>query len=576
MIPFVSSLPESGRRAERAIWTGQNGNGIPNDCGPAAVRGFLTWLDRAPALTVADIARVIDGPLFNGTTARDCGEYLRRQGLTPVYGSACKAAPFVALVDYVRLPLANRLDQTGRTFKHWITVTAIDAEGVTYNDPYHPDAARGAGLRMTHSQFNVAESGIWYRWSVRERPAAAPDPGIGSGADEVAETVYIQPETNVRASKSTATAANILGESAKTWLQVQAVREPAIVEGFAWWRIALQPVWPAGLFALEKQRPTTATAYVRADRVRKTVPVVTPPTPTPTPPVGKRPDIGVSVLNAHHLLEPAYQLGLRSFLIMNGIQKTREFKLAHPDAYVMARRYMQPIGQDYLPELNSGEMRELQTIGHGITVVSPVNEGDIWPQGPKPGKTAREVIQKRAEFDYRMAVEVRKNGGFYAGGSFSMGEPDYTNPEICDAMREFYAPHYNSGLMGINYHSYSPNPLSLDATDGRHIWHEDRWRFLFERCGFMNVDNPVGIVCDETGLDQGGVGGVPAHGLNGSFVEQWTRKTKARWSSIVIQGKPAPIRHATWFQAGDNRSEQGGWAGFNIEWYLADIARGNA
>jgi hypothetical protein len=303
---------------------------------------------------------------------------------------------------------------------------------------------------------------------------------------------------------------------------------------------------------------------------------VTPPDPQPPPQARGKCDIGVSVLNAHHLLEPAYQLGIRSFLIMNGIQKAREFKLAHPDAYVMARRHMPGIGDDYLPELNSGEMRELQTIGHGITVVSPVNEGDIWPQGPKPGKTAREVIQKRAEFDYRMALEVRKNGGFYAGGSFSMGEPDYTSPEICDAMRDFYAPHYNSGLMGINYHSYSPNPQNVDATDGRQLWHEDRWRFLFEKCGFLNVDNPVGIVCDETGLDQGGIGGVPAHGLNGSFVEYWTRKTKARWASIVIQGKPAPIRHATWFQAGDNRTSGGGWAGFNVEWYLADIVRGNA
>ncbi|MBZ4251968.1 hypothetical protein LAJ57_13785, partial [Streptococcus pneumoniae] len=74
-------------RADRAVWIGQNGNGIPNDCGPAAIKGFLTWLSRAERLTVADIAQVIDRPIFNGTTASECGEYLRRQGLTPVYGS---------------------------------------------------------------------------------------------------------------------------------------------------------------------------------------------------------------------------------------------------------------------------------------------------------------------------------------------------------------------------------------------------------------------------------------------------------------------------------------------------------
>lgn len=273
--------------------------------------------------------------------------------------------------------------------------------------------------------------------------------------------------------------------------------------------------------------------------------------------------VGVSVLNAHHLLEPAYRAGIRSFLIMNGIGTARAFKAAHPDATVMYRKFMNH-GR-YLPDVNGGEMRELQTIGGGIILMTPCNEQDIWPN------SSPDEIKARAAFDTAMAIECAKYGTLYAAGGFAVGNPDYTNPAICQAMADGYAPGYNSGLFGMNVHSYSPNANNIFATDGRQVWHETRWRFMFEKCGFRNNANAVGIVADECGLDEGGVGGVPAHGLDAGYVERWTRKF-IELSSQPVHGQPSPCRAATWFQAGN----QTDWAGYNIEWAFDAIARGNA
>lgn len=573
--PFVSV---TDGRTERAVWTGQNGNGIPNDCGPANVKGFLTWLNRAPALTVADIARVIDGPQFNGTTARDCGEYLRRQGLTPVYGSACKAAPFVALVQYNRLPVANRLDKSGRTFLHWITITAMGAGGVTYNDPYHPDAAHGAGLRMTLLELAHAEQGNVYRWSVAERPAPVVDDGSGGGPDDVPEQVYIQPETNIRTSRSTASSANILGESAKTWLPVQAVRESVPVEGFAWWRIALQPVWPAGLFALEKQGPDVKVAYVRADRVRKSVPVtpppvVTPPTPTPTPadPIAARVDANPAryLLGIHELccngVQDAFSAGCMAGMVYNNATGAIQLADASAERIVMSRIYFnQPI-----------EPRELLK-QHGINPDSTsrtrgwfrgINEYDVKGYGGSV-----EDIYRRAAFDRECATLLRKaapNAGWVAGG-LPHGNYDFTKPEICAAVKDAYAADYNSGLYAAyDIHNYPKTEVG-DVKNFRKyapIWYARRADFLFTHCGFDPKRRR--IVSSEYGIE-GPNGGLAHQGFNHTeFLDfcEWTLEVMTA-PLVMPDGKqyPSPYIAQTFFQL--YGAQQGRWQGYEMTGFM--------
>lgn len=567
-IPFVSVVDG---RSERAVWIGQNGNGIRNDCGPANVKSFLTWLDKADGVTVADIARAIDGPQHDGTTAKDCTDYLKRYGLTPVLGANCTAAPFVPLVHYNRLPVANRLDKSGRTFPHWIMVTEIRPNGdVVYNDPYHASAADGAGLVMTAAQFRAAEVAVRYRWSVLERPPLVVEDGSGSGAEEVTEQVYIQPETNIRTSRSTASSANILGESAKTWLPVQAVREPAIIEGFAWWRIALQPVWPAGLFALEKQRPDTKTAYVRADRVRKTVPV-TPPTPAPVDPIAARVDAAPAryLLGIHELccngVQHSFDAGCMAGMVYNNATGAIQLADASAERIVMARIYFkEPIAPRELlkqhginPDATTGTRAWLRGI----------NEYDVKGYGGSV-----EDIYRRAAFDRECATLLRKaapNAGWVAGG-LPHGNYDFTKPEICAAVRDAYAADYNSGLYAaFDIHNYPKTDVDAPKNFRKYapIWYARRADFLFTHCGFD--PNRRRIVSSEYGIE-GPNGGLTHQGFNHTeFLDfcEWTLEVMTA-PLVMPDGKqyPSPYIAQTFFQL--YGEQQGRWQGYEMNGYM--------
>ncbi len=573
-LPFVSV---TDGRNERAVWTGQNGNGIPNDCGPANVKGFLTWLSKADGVTVADIARAIDAPAFNGTTAKDCTDYLKRYGLTPVLGANCTAAPFVALVQYNRLPVANRLDKSGRTFFHWIAITEIRANGsVIYNDPYHASAADGAGLMMTAAEFRAAEVAIRHRWSVAERPVPVIDDGAGSGADEVTEQVFIQPETNIRASKTAATPANILGESAKAWMPVQAVREGAIVEGFAWWRIALQPVWPAGLFALEKQRPDVKVAYVRADRVRKTVPVtqppvVTPPTPTPSDPIAALVDANPAryLLGIHELccngVQHAFDGGCMAGMVYDNATGAIQLADASAERIVMSRIYFsQPIApRELLKQHGINPDATSRTRGW----FRGINEYDVKGYGGSV-----EDIYRRAAFDRECATLLRKaapNAGWVAGG-LPHGNYDFTKPEICAAVKDAYAADYNSGLYAaFDIHNYPKTEVG-DVKNFRKyapIWYARRADFLFTHCGFDPRRRR--IVSSEYGIE-GPNGGLAHQGFNHTeFLDfcEWTLDVMTA-PLVMPDGKqyPSPYIAQTFFQL--YGAQQGRWQGYEMTGYM--------
>lgn len=167
-------------------------------------------------------------------------------------------------------------------------------------------------------------------------------------------------------------------------------------------------------------------------------------------------------------------------------------------------------------------------------------------------------IAARAAWDRDMWRKMKARGRKYAGGGFSVGTPDYTKPEICEAMRTHYAPLYADG-MAINYHLYSPWPNH--AMD---VWYELRWQFLFERCGFDPSPDLAGIYCDETGMDQGSVGGFPAVGFTSAQVGVWCRRFL---DASQGGGYGNTLRAAAIFQAGNTTD----WNGYNCEYAFAEI-----
>ena len=350
----------------------------------------------------------------------------------------------------------------------------------------------------------------------------------------------------------------------------------------------------------------------------RTAPGVEPVKPGPSP--GPSPDspaqpikhlapkLGISVLVNHHLLEPAYQAGIRAFLIMEGLLAAVEFKQKHPDAVVMYRRFLPHGGGIPEARLFSGETK----MGNGVVFVSPLNECDSFCYG-SPAE-----IEQRARFDVTLGEMCRQHGTLYAAGGFSMGTPDFTNAAICDAMRQFYAPAYNAGTFAMNMHLYSPNmgwifgrnkaidlgdlaqfpvdengvqrmPVGRDGhlatidygdvtrsigESDQRIWFERRWEMLFTKCGFNPDPKLLGIYCDETGVDEGGVGGFPAHQANSGEVNAWCREfVRLNGLPLTANGvtHASPFRAAAIFQAGEKKN----WTGYNVEPWFNEIASAN-
>lgn len=350
-------------------------------------------------------------------------------------------------------------------------------------------------------------------------------------------TVIAEPYVNLRAGPGTSFAD--LGDVV-TGTRVEII---GIKDG--WYQVPLY-VTPNGAIA--------GSAWILGEWVRQDV-VATPP--------ARKVRVGLNLLHAHHLAQPAYNYGIRVFQFMDGMQEGKNFAAGHKDAVVMLRRY---VDRWTPPSANLFE-----GITPGLVYLSPNNEGTFLGSG------SPEEIEQAAKWERDMATIVRDGGGIYAGFGLAMGTPDYTRPSICDAWKRFVAPLYNSGLMAINYHLYSPVWQHVfQPTEW--IWYERRWEWMYTHCGFDPSPQLLGVYCDETGVDEGGVGGFPAHGISSENIAAWCRKfIELSSAPMVIDGVsyPSPVRGAAIFQAGDSNTGQGGWGGYNVEGAMQSIAIAN-
>jgi hypothetical protein len=314
--------------------------------------------------------------------------------------------------------------------------------------------------------------------------------------------------------------------------------------------------------------PDPVLAYLQVDYLTFDSTGVTPdPTPEPTPAPRPSPApaptpavqfaMGINALQNTSLALEEARRGCKYFLIMDDFGGAANLKRAHPQATVMVRRYFP---QNFFLSPDQ-VLHGLEGAQHGALVYTGFNEAD---QGGQDG----DELRTRARIDIAIArkIKERNPGAIYAAGTFSMGTPDFTNPDTCRIIREEYAPHYNNGLIALDMHLYSPNPPHIDKP-AEWQWFERRWEFLFTKCGF---DPKVrAIYCSETGLDQGGIGGFPAHGATQQYFRDWCRKYITLQSApMVINGKsyPSPIIGGAIFQLGGNGDQR--WQGYNIAGYL--------
>ncbi len=294
----------------------------------------------------------------------------------------------------------------------------------------------------------------------------------------------------------------------------------------------------------------------------------TPPTPAPATPPPPKEDpkpapaarsflLGLNTLGNHNLARQEAERGCKYFLMMNGFQEAGNLKRDFPDAIVMARRFFD---HGWMPSVDQ-VMNGLEGARHGALVYTALNEADQAGQGG-------DDLRKRARLDIEVARRIKQvnPGAVFAAGTFSMGTPDFTSEETCRIIREEYAPHYNSGLIALDMHLYSPNPDHI-SKPAEHIWYERRWEYLFTKCGFD--PNVRAIYCSETGLDEGGVGGFSAHGSTQDYVRDWARKfVTLQNAPLTVGGKAyaSPILGGAIFQLGGNGDRR--WEGYNVSGYL--------
>lgn len=333
----------------------------------------------------------------------------------------------------------------------------------------------------------------------------------------------------------------------------------------------------------------------------------TPPVVTP-PPVQAKARIGFHVLSNGRAADAGYAAGARFFMVMDG--KDICARLAAQGAQGMFRRYFQwpPSAEDMA--------NDLAGLPDGWKGTS-VNECE-----KQDGGTPAGILAKAAyEIDVATRLKKKNPNVVYAAGSFSMGTPDYTRPDICDAIRQGYAAAYNDGLIWWDHHLYSPNmthiygppQTALSAVGmalvtgpvGRdqHIatwmepttqmdilapasaftdtpawtdWFETRWRFNFTRCGF---DPRIRHVVSGEGCspDEGGSGGFVGHRASGSDVVRYEgRYISLQSEPITVNGGvyPSPFVAGAGFQLGDTSNAPGHWGSYAFDAFLADMAAG--
>jgi hypothetical protein len=266
--------------------------------------------------------------------------------------------------------------------------------------------------------------------------------------------------------------------------------------------------------------------------------------------------LGLNVLGNTGLAQQEAALGCRYFLCLNDIAGATALKRAFPDAMVMARRFFQ-----------HGSLPSADQIIDGLAgatdpnlIYTGINEADQIGQDG-------DALRRRALLDLEVARRIRQNSGaVYAAGTFSVGCPDFTNPETCQIIREIYAPAYNAGLIAFDMHLYAPNPQHVDKPD-EWLWYARRWEFLFTKCGF---DPKVhAIYCSETGIDQSGPGGFRGHGISHEHFRDWCAKYIAlQRAPLAVDGVrySSPILGGAIFQLGGNGDPK--WNSYDVNDYL--------
>jgi len=501
----------------------QLGNAPNNDCGPACALMLARWVGKGMNDTVAQWSKELSTPRQidaedNGTTAPELCAMLKKLGCDPILAPDAPY-PHIALVDYAMLPVAQRYDQTGKTFGHWI----VRLSPTAYHDPYHTRGDQTADAGALDAAIKAGADKYWggrvFKVGIKDTPQGATMPKIivsNTGGTGV----------NIRATPSV--------NAQKIGVYAEGDSVTPLSEQNGWTKVQLIKA-PSG---------TWAEAWVKSDYLA--APNVAPPAP---PSVRRDVLVGVNVISDTGALDGASRNGCRFAMVLGNNKEAADFARAHPDGYCMVRAYIGNSrwgADDFIRALGvSADMPP-------NLVLTLFNEADSW------GSSPREMEERmRVETEFTRKARAIGCKSIIALGTFSVGNPQFAHntPEYADTVRlikQYYAPLWNDNQIGLDYHAYSPSMAHIYGEDL--IWHERRWQFFFTDCGFDPAKGQ-GVFFGECGVDEDGVGGFTAHNVNAQQIKDYiTRFIEIQSRPVVVNGvsHSSPVRGGAVFCYGNN------------------------
>lgn len=300
----------------------------------------------------------------------------------------------------------------------------------------------------------------------------------------------------------------------------------------------------------------------------KPAPTSPPPPPLPVT-VDARKLLGVHELANAGRARGALALGARCVMVFEDAIGAMQMADAYRDAIVMHRKY-------FTVPLSPVEL----LAQHGINV-NETSQSRAWYRGYNENDvgggfdSSPSGIRKRAMFDLDCAALLKRaapNAVWVAGG-WAHGNPDFTNADVCAAIRDGYAAAYNRGEIAFDLHNYSKsNPAN--PKDYRYYapeWFEARFQFLFTKCGF---DPKVRRIVSSEGGIEAGAGGFRWAGFSPGEFDGWMSYVmKVLTQAVIVSGVtyPSPFVGMSLFQWGNNSQSSGGWWGYGLDEYTGRL-----
>lgn len=573
-VPYIGVLPDSAPHdapmSARAVGDSPGGDPpvvsqidnapAPNDCGPACVMMAAKWVGKADGWTVSKLAAAIH------RTGKSTGAPDLRTALIALGMSPAKAAnityPYIALVDYQLLPVRYY-----PKIQAWHWVLRLDEE--RYHDPLYP-GTQGANKRMTAREWAAAEIGAVYRVGFTDRPIEKAATIVGQPAGTKVRVKSTSSNVRPQPTTQPTVEPKVLGTVVKG--AEATVAEVVNGEGGAWY------AWPLAVGGMPlfdaTDDKTPRKHYIRADQFEPIIATPAPtPTPTPVPTPTRLADpryiLGIHELGGKGKAAEALSMDSRAVGCFNNAVGAAQLADRYRDSVVWHRIYhTAPISADELliqHGINPAETSRSRAFYRGRNE-SDVQGYDSSPQG----------IKRRAEFDMEMATKLRRAApdATYIAGGFAHGNPDFTNPDVCDAVRTYYAPGYNAGLFWFDIHNYDKSNPN-DPKDFRFYapkWFAARFQFLFTHCGF---DPRIRHICSTEDGVETGRGGMRQAGFTSGEVRAWMayRLKVVRQALVMPDGKQydSPYMFGTGFQWGDEYAGSGGWWGYGLSPYISEF-----